>query len=325
MKIHFLTDSQDQNVKILQSLLNNQAILSTGLTIPPVADFEVLVAGRPTEEQLSVSRSLKYLVIPFAGLPEETRRLCLLNPQINVYNLHHNALITAELALALLFSAAKFVVQHDQQLRRDEWTLRYQSPSSILLSGKTVVIVGYGQIGRRVAAMCHVLGMKVIVVRQRITSFSDKTPGLIFEPMQNLSNCLAQAQVLMITCPLTEETRGLIGHKELHDMPPGGILVNVGRGAVVDQAALYQALTEGHLAAAGLDVWYNYPETEADRSHTPPADFPFQDLEQVIMSPHRGGLTRETERLRMEHLADLLNRMATSMELPRSVDVIAGY
>ncbi len=75
--------------------------------------------------------------------------------------------------------------------------------------------------------------MKVIVVRPALQPSADTTPGLIFEPVQNLSNCLAQAQVLMITCPLTEQTRGLIGRKELERMPSGGILVNVGRGAVV--------------------------------------------------------------------------------------------
>jgi len=108
-------------------------------------------------------------------------------------------------------------------------------------------------------------------------------------------------------------------------MPPGGILVNVGRGAVVDQQSLYRALIDGHLAAAGLDVWYNYPDSEAERSHTFPADYPFHELDQVVMSPHRGGLTRETEMLRMTHLADLLNRLAAGGDLLPAVDVAAGY
>ena len=129
----------------------------------------------------------------------------------------------------------------------------------------------------------------------------------------------------MIACPLTDETRGMIAETELRSMPPGGILVNVGRGAVVDQQSLYRALIDGHLAAAGLDVWYNYPDSEADRRHTAPADFPFHELDQVIMSPHRGGLTRETEMLRMTHLADLLNRMASGGDLPPALNVEAGY
>ena len=113
----------------------------------------------PTAAQLAASHELHTLVIPFAGLPEQTRLLCLQNPGIRVFNLHHNALITAELALALLFSAAKFVVQHDQQLRRNDWTLRYREPpSSILLSGKTVLLVGFGHIGRRYSSHVHCIG-----------------------------------------------------------------------------------------------------------------------------------------------------------------------
>ena len=326
MNVHFLTEVQDPNIAILQSMLNKQVKLTAGLTIPHKPDFEVLIAGRPTVEQLTASQELHTLVIPFAGLPEQTRLLCLQNPGIRVFNLHHNALITAELALALLFSAAKFVVQHDQQLRRNDWTLRYaKPPSSILLSGKTMILVGYGHIGRHLAAMCTALGMKVVVIRRSLPPYLEEPPGIKFVDRKDILKWLKKTDILMIACPLTDETRGMIAEAELRSMPPGGILVNVGRGAVVDQHSLYQALIDGHLAAAGLDVWYNYPESEADRSHTAPADFPFNELEQVIISPHRGGLTRETEMLRMTYLADLLNRLATGAELPPAVNVSLGY
>lgn len=326
MKVHFLTNVQDPNIPVLQSMLNKKVNLTAGLTTPHHSDFEVLIAGRPTEEQLKDSQKLHTLVIPFAGLPEQTRLLCLQNPGIRVFNLHHNALITAELALALLFSAAKFVVQHDQQLRRNDWTLRYaKPPSSILLSGKTVLLVGYGHIGRHIAAMCAALGLQVVVIRRSKPENREQLSGIKFVDRKNLMVWLKKTDVLMIACPLTDETRGMIAEAELRSMPPGGILVNVGRGSVVDQSALYQALIDGHLAAAGLDVWYNYPESEADRSQTAPSDYPFNELNQVIMSPHRGGLTRETEMLRMTHLADLLNRLAAGGELPPAVDVSLGY
>jgi phosphoglycerate dehydrogenase-like enzyme len=326
MNIHFLTETQDPNIAILQSMLSKQVNLTAGLNVPHESDFEVLIAGRPTAEQLAASQRLQTLFIPFAGLPEQTRQVCLQNPHITVYNLHHNALITAELALALLFSAAKFVVQHDQQLRRNDWTLRYRkAPSSILLSGKTVLLVGYGHIGRRIAEMCAALGMQVVVIRRNPNAQTGHPHGRVFADRQDLIYWLKKTNVLMIACPLTGETRGMIAENELRSMPPGGILVNVGRGAVVDQQSLYQALNDGHLAAAGLDVWYNYPDSEASRSYTAPADYPFQELDQVIMSPHRGGLSRETEMLRMTDLAALLNRMASGADMPPSVDVAAGY
>ena len=112
-------------------------------------------------------------------------------------------------------------------------------------------------------------------------------------------------------------------------LPPGAVLANIGRGPIVDQAALYAALASGHLRAAGLDVWYTYPDEKAGRpiTHTPPADFPFHELNNVVMTPHRGGALEEseTETLRMQALAVLLNRAAQGSSIPNRVDLGLGY
>ena len=117
----------------------------------------------------------------------------------------------------------------------------------------------------------------------------------------------------------------MIGEHELALMPPGGILVNVGRGPVVDPGALYSALRSGQLGAAGLDVWYNYPKSPEERASTPPAEFPFHELDNVVMSPHRGGGSDQTEELRMTHLAAHLNAAARGEPIPNKVDLDAGY
>jgi phosphoglycerate dehydrogenase-like enzyme len=103
------------------------------------------------------------------------------------------------------------------------------------------------------------------------------------------------------------------------------VLVNVGRGAIVDEAALYHALRDGTLYATGLDVWYHYPADEAARSHTPPSMYPFHKLENIVMSPHRAGGSKEMEVSRMAHLATLLNTAARGEATPNRVDVRAGY
>lgn len=108
-------------------------------------------------------------------------------------------------------------------------------------------------------------------------------------------------------------------------MPAGGLLVNVGRGVVVDQAALYRALKEGHLAGAGLDVWYNYPSGEDTHHNTFPSDYPFHELDNVVLSPHRGGATREGEPIRMQALAELLNMAVRGEAVPNRVDLLLGY
>lgn len=108
-------------------------------------------------------------------------------------------------------------------------------------------------------------------------------------------------------------------------LPSDAVLVNVGRGSIVDEAALCHALREGMLYAAGLDVWYNYPGDKSARSCTPPSTYPFHELDNVVMSPHRAGGSKETGMQRMSHLAALLNAAARGEEMPNRVNLQAGY
>ena len=146
-------------------------------------------------------------------------------------------------------------------------------------------------------------------------------------PVAELPSLLPGADVLVICLPLTDETRGLIGGSELALMPERAILVNVGRGPIVDESALYHALRDGTLHAAGLDVWYNYPSDEPGRTSTSPSEYPFHELDNVVMSPHRAGAphTPETESLRMRVLAELLNAAARGEPIPNRVDLDLGY
>jgi phosphoglycerate dehydrogenase-like enzyme len=286
----------------------------------------VLIEGRPPEELLAGNPNLKAVVIPFAGLPPVTRERCLPYPNLSVYNLHHNAIITAEMAITLMLSAARFVVRYDRGIRNHDWSLRYQEERpSLLLCGKKVVLLGYGAIGKHVAKICLALGMQVEAIKRFVNYEGEESDGVRCYSAAQLVQRLVDAAVLMVVCPLTDETRGLIGEKQLQTMPAGGVLVNVGRAEIVAQEALYRALSNGHLAAAGLDVWYNYPETKADRVNTKPADFPFWEMDQVILSPHRGGHTQETELLRMQHLAVLLNKLAERPYPVQPVNLTLGY
>jgi phosphoglycerate dehydrogenase-like enzyme len=129
----------------------------------------------------------------------------------------------------------------------------------------------------------------------------------------------------MVCLPHTPETTGFLGARELDLLPEHAVVVNIGRGPIVDEAALYAALREGKIHGAGLDVWYNYPPDEEARAHTPPSDYPFHELDNVVMSPHRGGGSAETDRLRMIHLARLLNAAARGEAMPNRIDLQRGY
>jgi len=272
------------------------------------APCDILVAGVPTREQLE--RGPGAVVIPYAGVPSKTRELLRDFPAVALHNLHHNAAPTAELAVALLLAAAKALVPLDRALRRGDWRPRYERRNELLLAGRAALVLGGGAVGTRVAEACRGLGMEVRCVRRRDGG--------------GWRSLLREVHALILALPLTRETEGIVGGEELSRLPPGAVLVNVGRGPLVDEEALYGALREGRIAA-GLDVWYRYPDQPSDRADTAPASFPFHDLDNVVLSPHRAGSCDGIEELRAEHLARLLGAAAGGEPMPNRVDVERGY
>jgi phosphoglycerate dehydrogenase-like enzyme len=322
LSVHLLRQPGPDALAHLRANLETEICLTFGSDLPVPADYHILVAGRPQREHLTASPNLRALIIPWAGLPEATRDLMRDFPHITVHNLHHNAMPVAEMAITLMLAAAKLVVPLDRALRGHDWTPRYHHPDpTILLEGKTALILGYGAIGQRVAHLCRALDMQVMAIRRHVVASSADE----IYPPNALHSLLPKANVLIICLPQTPETTGWIGERELALLPPGAVLVNVGRGPIVDEAALYHALREGTLHSAGLDVWYNYPADEASRPYTPPSACPFHELDNVVMSPHRGGGSDETAMRRMRHLAALLNAAVRGDEMPNRVDLQAGY
>ncbi len=322
---HLLQTPQPEDLERLQAQLDPAVTLTTGPDLPDPAGFHVLISGSAKREHLAASPQLHTVIVPWAGIPVVLRDLLQAEfPHLALYNLHHNAPPVAELAMALLLAAAKRIVPLDQALRRDDWTPRYEPSRAMLLEGKTALVLGYGAIGRLVARACRGLGMQVLATRCSPQTASDEYAHEIHSSAA-LPDLLPRAHALIICLPLTPETEGLLGEKELRLLPAGAVLVNIGRGPIVQEQALYEALRDGHLGAAGLDVWYNYPQDEEARSHTPPSKFPFHELDNVVLSPHRGGSTMETGRLRMAALAELLNALARGEEPANRVDLQRGY
>ena len=296
-------------------------------------NFDILISGVPPRELLTASSKLKALVIPWAGLPKATRDLMADYPHVPVYNLHHNATATAELGIALLLAAARELIPIDRALRNGDWSPRYQDPTALQLEGRHAVILGLGAIGQKVAASCLALNMRVTGVNR--TGESVHTESLVdlsrigygdfnLISINHLDSALKDAHALILCLPLTAETTGIIGHHQLAMLAHQAIVVNVSRGPVVDQAALYEQLRSGRLRA-GIDVWYQYPPDEASRSNTRPSFFPFDELDNVIMTPHLAAHTTSTELYRARELAWLLNALAGHGTPPTPIDLDRGY
>ena len=333
LKVYYPVDPPSQPFQeekaawdLLYARLDPRIELITGEKLPQPAEYQILVNGRPTAEQINASPVLHTLIIPWAGLSVSAGDLLKQYPHLKVHNLHYNAVTTAETAVMLLLMAAKLIIPVERQFRQHDWRPRYLYPNpSLMLQGKTALLLGYGSIGQHVGKVCQAMGMRVMATRRTLEVEDLADPVAEVYPAGELHRLLPQANVLLITLPLTDETNSLIGQKELNLLPENAILVNIGRGQIVDQEALYQALKSGRLHSAGLDVWYNYPPDEASREYTPPADFPFHELDNVVMSPHRGGGSMEIDLLQMEYLADMLNLAAQGQPLPNKVYPERGY
>ena len=184
---------------------------------------------------------------------------------------------TAELAVALMLATGRRIAEGDAFVRRNAWT----SPDSAAflgteLAGATVGLVGFGRIARRVAELLR--GFEVALL---FTSRSDRASPAGAE-RRKLPELLAAADVVSLHVPLTPQTRHLIDRAALATMKRGAILVNTSRGAVVDTAALVEALRSGHLAGAGLDVYEDEPHVPAE----------LRELPNTVLLPHVGSATR---------------------------------
>jgi len=187
----------------------------------------------------------------------------------------------AELTLALMFALARNLKRAFRSAEDGKW----EKIEGVELRGKTAGILGFGRIGREVARLCSCMGMRVIAYDPRREAFSGSA---YIEEAGSLEDLLRAADFLTIHVPLTEETRKLIGRRELSIMKDGAYLINTSRGAVIDQEALIEALRTGKLAGAALDVLENEPPGEREKE--------LLSLPNVIATPHIGSQTAEAQR-----------------------------
>jgi len=307
----------------LQELLDPRITVTDGETDSVSPNTEILVSGLPTQKELSAYAMLQALIIPWASVPQSTRQVVGQFPNIAVHNLHHNAATTAELAITLLLAVAKQVIPVDRALRRNDWSSCLDPSANPLLDEWTIVLLGYGAVGQRIARACLGLGMRVIALRRHSSRPAEMQEGLEVRPSEALHDSLPEANGLIVALPLTRETHAMIGKAELELLSARAILVNVARAQIVDEEALYESLRTHRLGGAGLDVWYQEPtRDELERGvRIPMSRFPFQELDNVVMSPHRGGALGERmiELRRMDELASLLNAFIRGESMPNRV------
>lgn len=194
-----------------------------------------------------------------------------------------NAVSVAEHTMMLMLAAARVAIALDCSTRTGDFAARGRI-RGVELEGRTLVLVGYGRIGREVARRATAFGMRVVAVDPYLDPHLDNGPSSPVELVTDLDTALSQADVVSLHVPLTDETRDLIDRRRLSLMPAGSILVNASRGGVVDEAALLESVRSGHLHGAGLDTFAVEPL---------PVDSPLLGEHRIVLSPHAAALTED--------------------------------
>jgi D-3-phosphoglycerate dehydrogenase len=213
----------------------------------------------------------------------------------------------AEFTLGLMISLARRITRSDRDLRRTGWSTRrsYAEPDGQLgieLAGRCVAVTGFGHIGASLAAKCGAaFGCRVLAYDPFVSADQMASAGV--EKRDDFLELAAEADFLTLHVPLTADTRHLVDAKVLAAMKPSSFVVNVARGGVLDESALIDALREGRLAGAALDVFEREPL---------PADHPLREMDQVILTPHIAGVTHES------------NERRSAAFVQRLTDVLAG-
>lgn len=319
MRVHVSGEMEAELVERLERRLRGNVELTIGKDVPE--DCTVLVKGVVSKEDLAGLSNLEAIVVPWAGLPALTRETALDRPDLAVYNLHHNADSTAETAIALVMACARRTVPLDRAMRGGDWAPRYEESEALKLSGKKATVLGYGAVGRKVAAVLSAMGMSVSAVKRTVRQGFDGDVSL-YAPT-GLDTLFRSSTVLVVTLPLTLETKGLISAERLALLPPNAVVVNVARGGIVDEEALFEAAAGKKLHSVGLDVWWNYP-TKGETS-VAPGQKPWHTLDNVVMSPHVGGASQDAETDRIDALGDLIAALASGEKPSSRVDPAKGY
>ena len=253
------------------------------ITLLNDVQFLILFPSRLSDAVLNASNHLRLIQLVSAGYEQMNIDLCCTLGIPVANNGGTNAIDVAEHTLALTLGLYRRLIDLDSHVRKGQWNALTLGAQTQTIYGKTVGLVGFGHIGQRVGRLFSALGAR-LVYSDLIPISAREENALSIEHMP-LEQLLTTADIVSLHVPLTSSTRHMIGAKELALMKPGALLINTCRGPVVDEQTLYEALVDKQIAGAGLDVF----ETEPC-----PTDSPLLALPNVLLTPHAGGVTRDT-------------------------------
>jgi len=282
---------------------------------------DIVVGQYFTGRMANAAVHLKLLHAMGAGVDEFD--LPALSPRTSVSNVYFHGPAVGEFVMMTVLALSRDLIKTDSQLRKGVWHGSWTSgdPPADEIQGKTLGIIGFGHIGHEVAVRARAFGLKVLALSAhppvRRPASVDRWSG----PGQ-LRPLLRESDFVVLACPLNDGTRGLIGAREFGWMKSSASLINIARAPIVEESALYDALSKRRIRSAAVDVWYCYPVGGKRRT---PSLFPFHKLHNLIMTPHIAGWTTGTLERRFRAIADNIDRLASGRPLLNVVQGPARY
>lgn len=211
----------------------------------------------------------------------------------------------AEYVMSAILARHVPLGEADRRLRAGDWAFTSGAPSRVHdeMAGKTIGLLGFGHIGKAIATRAKAFEMDVVVANRSAVPTSDLVDRSF--TLDALDGFWGAADFIVVSIPATPETTGMVGARAFAAMRRDTVLLNVGRGATIDEQALYDALSQGRIGGAVIDTWYRYPTP--GESAVLPSKLPFQELGDIVMTPHMSGWTTGTIRRRRATMAKNVN------------------
>ncbi|MDP3258738.1 MAG: 2-hydroxyacid dehydrogenase [Bosea sp. (in: a-proteobacteria)] len=273
------------------------------------------IIGVKFDAGLPMPRDLLLFHVPGAGY--DAVDVALLPPQAHLCNCFGHEQAISEYVMGALLARAIPLTDADARLRQGDWAYWAGSPDRVHgeIAGQTVGLLGFGHIGKAIARRAKAFEMTVHVANRSPVATSDLVDRAF--GLDELEAFCGSVDALVVSVPLTTDTTGLVGRAALGAMKPDAVILNVGRGPTIDEAALFEALRDRRIGGAVIDTWYRYPS--AGEPNILPSKLPFHELSNVLMTPHMSGWTSGTIRRRQQTMADNIRRCLSGAALTNVV------
>jgi len=275
-------------VKRLNLLFLDDVSEETLLKHAPEAD--ILVGWRPSRELLDTATNFCLFINPGVGVQHHIDAFREISKTRNVtlINGHGNTYFTAQHAVALLLTLTNKIIPHHNWMTAGLWRRGDSHAKSIPMRDRKIGLLGYGAVNQKVHKFLSGFNVDFLILKRTWKGDEElPTPVKQYLP-EDIDEFLKETDILIVAVPQTKETIGMIGEKGLKLLGPEGFLVNISRGIVIDEEALYNALARKTISGAAIDVWYEYRPEPDEEGRKFPTRFPFHELDNVILSPHRG-------------------------------------